>query len=132
MSTRKSRAGRRWAVAVVVAGVAETPASAVPEPTPLAQYREYSRQAAKLSRNLLDAQADLDRAGQDLTAAKNAGATAASDKARRQVDVDRCSVVCLGSAQADNTVQDCYEACCGRARRLMARSTSSPTSGAPW
>jgi hypothetical protein len=92
---------------VVVAGVAEAPASAVPEPTPLAKYREHSRQAAKLSQNLLDAQADLDRAGQDHTAAKNARATAASDKARRQADVGRCSVVCLGSAQADNTVQDC-------------------------
>ncbi|WIX81925.1 hypothetical protein QRX50_14755 [Amycolatopsis carbonis] len=60
---------------------------------------ELSRQAEKLSQDLLGAQADLDRkqadldrAGQDLTAAENAGATAASDKAH--------CVVCLGSAEA--------------------------------
>lgn len=66
MSTRKSRAGRRWGwplvlAVVVVAGVAETPATASPEPTPLAKYRELSRQAEKLSQDLLGAQADLDR-----------------------------------------------------------------------
>ncbi|WP_326566098.1 NlpC/P60 family protein [Amycolatopsis rhabdoformis] len=101
MFTRNDRAGRRWGwplalAVVVVAGVAQPSATAAPEPTPLTKYRDLSRQAEKLSQDLLGAQADLDhkqadldRAGQDLAAAKTAGQSAAADKARRQVDVDK-------------------------------------------
>jgi len=94
----------------------QSPATAAPAPqTPpssntsaaLDKYRQLSAEAEKLNEDYLNAQADLsakqaelDKAGKDLEAAKAAGAKAAGDEATYRVDVDK-----FASASFTNGVQ---------------------------
>lgn len=88
---------------IAVMSVAQSPATAAPvlqvPPTSsdaLAKYRELSTQAEKINEQFLSAkdgltakQADLDKATQDLNAAKDAGAKASVDEGNFRVDVDK-------------------------------------------
>nr|WP_208630126.1 C40 family peptidase [Amycolatopsis kentuckyensis] len=90
---------------ILVVTVAQPQAIAAPVPAPqappgssdaLAKYRELAAEAEKLNEDLLKAQADLttrqgelDKADNDVTAAKDQGAKAVADQRKYQTEVDK-------------------------------------------